>query len=180
MNQRMGQSDTPSQIEVLRALAAMVSGNLSVAMPAVVISYNPTLQTVEVQPLLNRAIIGEDGDEDQEILPPIKNVPVLHPRGGGYYVALPLVAGNTVLLICADRSLDVLRSGAGILPVDQIDLRQHNLSDAIAIPGFYPMAKPIKPPPSPTDLVIGKEVAGPTITLSPTMVDINGNFTVLI
>lgn len=177
---RVGQSRTPSNVEVLERLKAVIGEGLSVAMPGVIVFYNPATQTADVQPLLNRAIFGQDGTEAQEILPPMPSVPVVFPRGGGYFMALPLAPGDNVLLVFNDKSIDAFMASAGNVPQDQVDLRQHDLSDAVAIPGFYPLAKPINAVVSPTDLVIGKEGSTIAITLSPIQVDINGNFTVLL
>lgn len=175
--QRIGQSRTPDGTEVIRAAMSALSGGLSVCMPGTIIVYNPATQTADVQPLLNRAVIGQDGTEDQEVLPIIPSVPVILPRGGGYYISFPILTGDNVLLVFADKSLDSFMSSAGNVPLDQVDLRQHHISDAVAIPGLYPLTKTVLDVLSPTDLVIGKE-AGPTITISALQVDINGNFTV--
>jgi len=62
----------------------------------------------------------------------LNEVPVLMPQGGGYQMKLPITKGDVVLLVFCDRSLDIWKSKGG--EVDPIDLRQHHLSDAVAIP----------------------------------------------
>lgn len=155
-NTRFGQSRTPTQVEVLERLKAYISEGISVCLPATVVIYNPALQVVEVQPLLNKAVIGQDGTETQEIVPTIPNVPVAFPRGGGYFLTLPLQPGDNVLLVFADRSIDTFMTSNGSTPLDQVDLRQHDLSDAIAIPGFFPSTKTINAVTLP-DMVLGQE-----------------------
>jgi len=177
MTQSVEQSRTPTMVEVMNTLASNIYDNTSVCMPGLVKTYDPALRQAEVQPLLNRAVFDEDGNEIQEELPTIPAVPVVFPRGGTFYIVYPLQPGDNVLLVFADRSLETYMLSTGDTPNDQIDLRQHNLSDAIAIPGFFPTGKPILDTVAPTDLVVGKE-AGPTITVTTTQVDINGNFTV--
>lgn len=175
-SQRIGQSRNPELSEVLEALKANIFGSLYVGMPGKVTKYITSTQLVNVKPLLKRALIGDDGTEIQEDIPEITNVPVIFPRGGDFFLHFPLAPGDNVLLLFMDKSIDTYIGSAGNVDLDQVDLRAHDLSDAVAIPGFYPITKPIIGAGA-TDLLIGKK-AGPTITIKPTQVDINGNFTV--
>jgi hypothetical protein len=62
----------------------------------------------------------------------VNEVPVLMPQGGGFQVKVPIAKGDVVLLVFSDRSLDIWKSKGG--EVDPVDFRQHDVSDAIAIP----------------------------------------------
>lgn len=74
-------------------------------------------------------------------LPIIQNVPVVHPRGAGYYTRFPIKKNDTGLAIISQRSLDVWKVSGG--EVDPKDMRLHDLSDAMFIPGAYPMSDPV-------------------------------------
>ena len=63
-------------------------------------------------------------------------------------------AGDQVLLVFSERSLDVWLSAGGI--VDPNDTRKHHISDAIAIPGCYPFNNPITGA-SASDVVLGND-----------------------
>jgi hypothetical protein len=125
-------------------------------MPATVVTYTAATQVAKVKPLLKRAVVGEDGTTIQEELPEIPQVPVMFPRGGGYFLTFPLVPGDMVMLIFMDKSIDGFMLSAGNIAQDQIDLRMHHLTDAVAIPGFYPLTKPIQALVQ-TDAVFGAE-----------------------
>lgn len=53
-------------------------------------------------------------------------------------MTFPVKKGDTVMIVMADRSLDRWLSQGGEVTPD--DRRQHDLSDAIAVPGLVPFA----------------------------------------
>jgi hypothetical protein len=87
-------------------------------------------QRAGVQPSLTRKF----GDKVLTA-PPLADVPVLHPRGGGFIFHVPLAAGDEVALIFADRSLD--KTGADGSASDGRPGRMHSISDAMAIPASH-------------------------------------------
>ncbi len=87
-----------------------------------------------------------------ETLPVIPNVPVVWPRGGGFFVTFPIAAGDHVLLIFSERSFAEWRATGAI--GDAADTRAHSLSYPFAIPGVAPDASPI------ADKVAGRMVLG--------------------
>ena len=109
-------------------------------LPGRVESYNPGDQTADVRIAIDRLELAGDGEEISEPLPVIPDVPVAHPRGGQYFAAFPLVAGDSVMLLFAERSIDNWFAGDGE-PVNPDVLHQHDFSDAVAYPGFYPLKK---------------------------------------
>jgi len=141
---RAGQNRTPDFVTVLREAAAQAVEGIFVGMPGVITKYNPGTQTADVLPLLKRPYINDDGTRGADALPVLPNVRVLFPRGGGYFVSLPLGPGDGVGLIFMDRSIDDWEVSSGKVPVDPEELRQHDLSDAIAIPGLCPLPGVIK------------------------------------
>lgn len=111
-----------------------------VALPASIEKYDETNQKIDAKPLLKRNVVLSDGSEVLEELPVITDVPVQFPRGGGFFMSLPLAVGDHVLLVFNERSIDKFTQGDGS-DTDPTDVRMHDLSDAVAIPGFYPFGK---------------------------------------
>lgn len=148
-------SITRSWAEVIRAAVDARVADIHTALPAQVVSYDASKQTVDVQPLLQRVYRDDDGTEKSESFPQIPNVPVAFPRAGGYALTFPVAAGDTVLLVFAERALDQWR--ARDKEVDPGDLRMHDLSDAVAIPGVYASAKALTNAAQTDRAVFGKD-----------------------
>ena len=120
--------------EPLRAAVESVMSELHVCLPGRIERYDHTEQRAEVKPLLRRNY--RDGDESD--MPVIADVPVIWPRAGGASLTMPVQAGDGVLLVFADRSIDRwLVQGGEVTPDDR---RKHDLSDCVAIPGLVPFA----------------------------------------
>jgi hypothetical protein len=141
---------------MLKAIMEQRLGDLHVALPGTVVKFDSVNQTADVKPLLSRAVVFDDGDETQEIYPVIPSVPVVFPRGGGYFMSFPLAPGDNVLLVFIERSIDSYFYSAGQADINPIDLRKHDLSDAVAFPCFYPIPKALKEELS-SGAVFGKE-----------------------
>lgn len=156
MNERLGNSRTPSLVEVIRAALDYALADVHVAMPGRVVKYEAALQAADVQPLLKRTTINDDASEEVEEIPVLPRVPVVFPRAGGYFLSFPVVPGDSVLLVFNDRSIDNYSASSGAAPVDPVDLRKHDISDAVALVGFGPFAKAIKGDVS-SGAVFGKE-----------------------
>jgi hypothetical protein len=156
VSKRIGNSRSPELPEILERLQSNIFDSLYVGMPGKVVSYNDVTQTAKIKPLFKRAVIDEDGNEAQEEIPEIPNVPVIFPRGGGFFFSVPLAKNDNVLLLFMDKSIDGFMTSSGTVDLEQVDLREHNLSDAVAIPGFFPLKKAIKATLA-NDAVLGKE-----------------------
>ena len=115
-----------------------------------------------VKPTLKRPNPTRDGMEFLD-LPVLPRVPVVFPRAGDFFLSLPIVKGDRVLLVFADRSLDQWvdagREG------DAVDGRTHDLSDAVAIPGLYPTSEKLADAHA-ANMVLGKD-GGIQIHLKP-------------
>ena len=144
MSDRLGNSRTPTLSELLQAAASQATGEMFIAGPGMVVSYNPATQTADVQPMISRPVVFDDGTEDLDLLPIIPSVPVAFPRGGGFFVTFPIKKGDLVLLVYCDRSIDKYKSSGGTVPTDPVDLRMNDISDAVAYPGFYPVPRALK------------------------------------
>jgi len=134
-------SGTPTLGEAIGALVEHRLEDVHVATPAKVLEYDRTTQRMTAQPLIKRGYIDEDGVRQVKSLPAITNVPVVFPGAGGISITFPIAAGDTVLLVFSEFSLDKwLQTGAHSDPLDD---RRHALSDAIAIPGLRPFSAPV-------------------------------------
>ncbi len=127
---------TPTLAAILNAVKSQTFADLRVSMPARVEKYDDATQLADVQPLLKESYTDEEGERAIARLPVITNVPVVFPGGGGMRITFPVRAGDTVMLVFSDRSIDSwLAQGGEATPEDE---RRHHLSDAIAIPGLHP------------------------------------------
>jgi hypothetical protein len=106
--------------------------DLHVWLPASVVKVRGN-QQVDIQPLLQR--FYKDGA--LVTLPVVQNVPVQMPRGTNYGIKYPISEGDTGIALFCERSLDAWLVAGGL--VDPADSRTHDLSDAVFIPGLYPL-----------------------------------------
>ncbi|EQA1622523.1 Gp138 family membrane-puncturing spike protein [Enterobacter asburiae] len=129
--------DTASVDSVLEAGAADLSGRLRVALPAIVTAFDSGRQTVTLQP----AIAGTDENGDAMVLPPLADVPVKFPRGGGFAFTFPINPGDEGWVIFSDRCIDGWFAGGKVSQADEH--RKHDLSDGGFLPGFSSMVRTI-------------------------------------
>lgn len=145
---------TPTLPEVIRRALQRNLDQLHTAMPGVVVSYDATSQTADIRPAIKDVYRDKDGVRQVEDLPILPKVPVLFPRGGGFHLSFPLTAGDGVLLIFSEVSIDRWRESSQV--TDPGDLRRHGLSGAVAIPGVGPADSALNDA-SASDLVLGKD-----------------------
>lgn len=86
---------------------------------------------VNAQPLLKRRFTNNSVIE----MPIIQKVPVINPRGADFSIKLPVAAGDKGLILFAERSIDSWVVSGGM--TDPQDIRTHDYSDAIFLPGLY-------------------------------------------
>jgi hypothetical protein len=125
-------SRTPTLASWFASGAEALKGEIRSAMPGRVESYDSATQRANVLPLLRGRRQNPDGSVAAFSRPVVNSVPVLMPQGAGFQIKLPITKGDVVLIVFCDRSLDIWKSKGG--EVDPVDLRQHHLSDAVAIP----------------------------------------------
>ena len=125
----------PSEHEVLLEGIRGQMARIHTALPGVVVSYDAASQTATVKPAFKFAYKDPSGDGSVKRYEPnaISNVPVAFPGAGDFSITWDLAAGDEVLLIFAERSLDEWRSLGGSSH-EPSDLRRFDLSDAIAYP----------------------------------------------
>lgn len=129
----------PDFSDVIRAIVDSMLLDLNVCMPAKVVKYDSEKQYADVQIQLYQKI-----NETLVTYPVIPGVPVIHPRanGGATFIHLPIQAGDDVLLVFSQRSLDSWKTAGGLS--DPNDPRKHHITDAFAIPGGSSMADAFK------------------------------------
>lgn len=108
--------------------------NVWTAMPAQVESYDPELQTADVQIAVQNGTFTESGDRRTETIAIVTSVPVIHAGGGGFRAIFPVKRGDTVFLVFASRALARWLANGGI--VDPKSDHHHDISDAVAITGL--------------------------------------------
>jgi hypothetical protein len=141
---RFGNERTPTYPEVLEAAVTQGLLDTHTMLPGKIEKYDPVKQKADVKPLIKRTVILQDSTElTAESLPVIPDVPVIFPQGSGFFLSVPLQKGDYVMLLFCERSIDQYISGQGI-DTDPIDTRIHDLSDAVALPGFVPYARSLK------------------------------------
>ncbi len=146
---------TPELEDVIRLALENFQSSFHVALPGRIESYDESAQTANVKPLLKNSFVDADGVDVVEELPVINSVPIQFMRGGGFFLSFPIVKGDHVLLVFNERSIDKFQTGEGE-DTDPVDTRMNNLSDAVAIPGFYPDSKALGDA-HPSNTVLGKD-----------------------
>jgi len=150
-------SITPTFEKVIKTMIDNSLINLHTAMPAIVESFDPIKKEISAVPAIKRKLSsGEVND-----LPLIENIPICYPQSSSALISFPLKKGDSVMLIFSERSLDLWKSKGG--KVNPNDVRKHDLSDAVAIPGVFSKNKGL--PAHAENLVIQHNDA--TINMSP-------------
>lgn len=165
-------SEVPSLTEILDKRQDNTMRALRVCEPARIESYDDKTQKCSVQPLIYEGEINpQDGERVVSRPPVITDVPVMHLGGNGFQITVPIKAGDLVLIVYCDRSLDrwLVRGGE----VDPADDRTHHTSDAIAIPGLRDFAHALAT--APTDRIrIGASTGAAKIDITSTQIEAGG------
>lgn len=170
MSQELVELRTPSLVNVLEAFVGQALEDVFVALPGIVESYDSETQTASVKPALKRPYTNIDGTEGADDLAIINDVPVLHWRGGGIFMSFPIEKGDMVLLVFCDNEIDEYVVSGGTGPVEPVSLRSHDISDAVAIPGFFTQVKKLKESLA-NDGIFGRE-KGPQVRVKEETVDV--------
>ena len=132
-------------------------------------------RTVTVTPGINRYVPDGAGNLISEPLPQLKDVPIGDFVANGMIVSLPVVAGDTGVLIFSERPIGAWRATGQ--QGDPGDVGMHTLDGAIFVPMLQPDAKVAKSA-SATNLVIGSDTnQAARIVIQPTMILAGANAT---
>ena len=118
------------QAQTLIEMTRKEIANVHTASPGTILSYDSGTGLASVQPALKFKV----PDGRMIDMPVIVGVPVIFPSGSGgnASVTFPVVAGDGCLLVFAESGIDDWIKGG-----ESEDLRRHDLTDAIAIPGLF-------------------------------------------
>lgn len=139
--------------DIFRDSVYSILANVHTSLPGIIVSYDPSTNKAQVQPALNKNFTSGEMP-----MPILQNVPIVFPKN----ITFPINAGDYVLLIFSERSLDLWKSVGG--QVTPTDPRKFDLSDAMAIPGLMPFTESY-PDNNNQDYVIN--FGGSSITIKP-------------
>ena len=157
------ESRSPELPEVLERLRRKVHAELRVSIPCSVDSYDAAHRCCDCTPLVKEVVFASDGKLASVSLQRLTHVPVVFPGGGGGSVTFPVAKGDTVLVVCSDRSLDNWKSRG--VEVDPADARLHDMTVGFAIPGLQSYVGATAADPD-NVVVTGPDGSG-TVTLKP-------------
>ena len=120
------------------------------SLPGVVVEYDPATRRARVQPAVD--LMKTDGTSMPK--PILLDVPVLFLTGGGFTLSVPLVAGDPVKLLFAERDIAAFKETLEVGPPLTNDIME--IQHAVAIAGFWPLdgVLPIGAPNPPPGLVL--------------------------
>jgi hypothetical protein len=121
--------------ETLKMAIHAAQMRLWTALPAQIISFNAAKMTVSAQPFIHGRVLGVDGTTTVLPIPPLGDIPVYFPSGGGATLTFPIAPGDECLLIFSARCIDFWWQNGAFGPPPEG--RMHNLSDAFALVGVF-------------------------------------------
>ena len=129
---------------------------LHVSMPGIIESYDRARQVADIKPGIQNLELDDDGNEILESFAILPEVPIVFQRAGPFAMTFDLKKGDSVHVVFNERSIDNWFAGdGGAVNPDVFNL--HDLSDAVAYPGFYPDAKALKNPAQSGEMVLGHD-----------------------
>ena len=127
------------EIEMLQHAMDGRQAQIHTSLPGVIIKYDATTMTAEVQPAIKTTVINPDGTQTLVNTAPIHDVPVHFPGGGGHLLTFPVKTGDECLLMFSQRSIDHWFQLGGVQTPS--DLRMHDINDCIAMVGLRSQPK---------------------------------------
>lgn len=129
--------------------------DVRVSLPGTIEKIDSSTRLVDVRPMISVLFHGR---EEAINLPIIQQVPLIEPRTAAAFISLPIKKGDQVLMVFSDRALNNWLGSDGSIPVEPLDVRMHDLTDAFAILGGWPTLKTgNRPGTNPDDLDIQVE-----------------------
>ncbi len=137
-------SERPVDLTTFDTVAALIEqhlGDTHTAFAGRIESYDADTQTASIKPMTKFPTALPNGDYEFDDLPIITSVPVLFMRSAGWFVAVSLDVGDSVLVVATELSIAAWRESAGNDPAYPGDLRRHHLANSVCIPGLFPTSK---------------------------------------
>lgn len=171
-------TETPTLLDVIELAIQIETAHQHHQIPGRVESYDAAKQEVVVTPMLK--VVSRNADEERlvDTLPVLPAIPVEWPRGGGYFMCMPLEAGDEGTLFFTDHDLAAWRDSGAVS--DPGDERRFALGGAVFRPGLCSIARVLTGAGT-GHLVLGKE-GGPAIHLDGSTVQLGaaGGFPVVV
>ena len=156
---------------VMRMILDARAADIHTALPGKVVNYDASKQVADIQPLVKDVYHSTSGALLTRSFPLLPSVPVAFTRAGGYFVSMPLEAGDTGMLIFSELPIDRWRStGQESHPVDA---RRHGVNNAVFFPGVRPRAQALAEDGVADHMVLGKE-GGCQVHVKPDEVNLDG------
>ncbi len=143
-----------------RSYVEMLKADISVCLPAKVLSYDVSKGSASIEVQLKKI----DTSGKSFSMSPFQNIPVLINRTGSFFIHNPIGAGTLGILIVCDKDMDLYKSLGGLR--QPINFRKHDINDAIFIAGLYPFNRALSGINN-TDLIIGTESNNMRIHITP-------------
>lgn len=145
----------PSLADVINTGLTGLSLGMRVMLPGKIQKLSNDRKKADIEPLIRSRFINYSGEQQVEDFPIVPDVPMCNLQAGEFFISMPVNVGDHVMMIFCDRSLDLFLSSDGEV-TDPLDVRTHDLTDAIAIPCLYPFSSMVGNTSS-TNIVIGKD-----------------------
>lgn len=129
----MNSARTPTLGEVINRSVQLLSQRLFAVRIGRIEKFDASKGLADVQPL-QQEVRDDDGTDVVYTLAVVPNVPIFCLGGGDYADTYPVAQGDECLLLISDRSIDLWYDQGGV--IDPVDLRRHNITDAIALVGL--------------------------------------------
>lgn len=113
---------------LVKTIISKVTRSLNVCLPATVIAYDNSKNTVKLQPAIQTVL----PDKTFQDMPLLLNVPVLEIGGKGLSIKIPLEPGDTGIVIFCDRDITLFKQEKKNTQPNT--LRKHDLGDGIFVP----------------------------------------------
>ncbi|UAV89944.1 baseplate assembly protein [Pseudomonas phage REC] len=130
-------------MDIIRTQFKIDMGDVYTALPCKIVNVyqDNKQQKVDVIPSVNDLMKDGTGEPSMQIL----GIPIIFPGSSTTLISFPINAGDTVLCVFAQRSMDNFKIGNGE-PTTANDYRKFSDQDAVAIPGLYPFGKSLNNP----------------------------------
>jgi hypothetical protein len=131
-----------NELDIVDMVIKRAVGRVRTAIPGKVLAYDAATQTATVQPSVRVWRVDEEEELTATLPTSVSNCPVLFPAGGGVSITWPLVEGDVVTLLVADRSIDEWMATAGS-DVEPRSVRRFAAADTLVLPGLRPSKDPL-------------------------------------
>jgi hypothetical protein len=127
----------PTNVDVIKSLIEQHTGEMFVALPGTIQSYDPATQRADVVVGVRNPYPDPEGSGEllREDFPVIPHVKVLWPRMGSWFMAMSVEPGDPVQLLCNTLTPEDWFVGDGS-PVDVGDTRRQHVAHAVALIGM--------------------------------------------